>query len=834
VARGKKGGGGNEPQKLTAGRQQQRLAQQLKVLKETFDAHLSRLRTSPDGVIPEDVLVLETAGTVDEFIKAVRNVQGLEFLAEYDESDIAPDADFYVDKKGVHVAYTGRVYLVCASRSGYDELLKLWRLWQTNGEFKRGFTKWRDVFSLLRDIRPWGLKDRLLETGVTADWQDRLAREEVAIPCELELWFRDSKDRRLASATRVRSEITRLGGTVLSEAEVASIRYHAIGATVPTHAVREFVQSGAGDLIALVQCEDIQFVRAAGQMVATPRGESATRVLDLSSAPTPTGDPVIALLDGLPLQNHLALRERLIVDDPDDFGKDYRSDARSHGTAMASLIIWGDLNSTTKPTPQPVYVRPIMRPVDVDGVAIEQIPNGVLAVDLLHRAVLRLFEASSGKPAAPSVSTINLSIGIRDRSFDGMLSPLARLVDWLSWKYQKLFVISAGNHVKNIELGVPWSTVTDNTLNKLVLSAIANDTRNRRLLSPAESVNALTVGALHSDTDDTKPSASRLDPLPLNYPSPISAHGLGYRRSIKPEILAPGGRTQFEPPFVDSDTSIRCVRAASAPGHEVAAPGPSGAVTYTARSRGTSNAAAMVSRTAALIAPAISELRDVDEFSVLKNVSDALILKALVAHGARWGALALELREHLSEREDVDAYIQRLLGFGPLQVDNIVEGTSKRVTAIAAGRLGVDEAVSHRFPLPPGLSGKRGMRRMTVTLAWFTPVAPLSHRWRQAQLWFEVPESKLVIDRDGPDWQAAQRGTLQHDSYAGEKASAIQDGDDATIRVSCREDAPGLKESIPYALAVTLEVGETIDVDVYEQVSSRIRARAKARAQARG
>jgi hypothetical protein len=166
--------------------------------------------------------------------------------------------------------------------------------------------------------------------------------------------------------------------------------------------------------------------------------------------------------DGLPLQSHRALAGRLSVDDPDDFGADYEAQFRLHGTAMASLIIWGDLHSPGEPIPQPLYVRPIMQPFSQpgwDGLPPEErVREGLLIVDLIHRAVRRMFEGDGGEPAtAPDVAVINLSIGIADRPFDGTMSPLARLLDWLSWKYSVLFLVSAGNHGRPIALGRPWS-----------------------------------------------------------------------------------------------------------------------------------------------------------------------------------------------------------------------------------------------------------------------------------------------------------------------------------------------------------------------------------------
>jgi hypothetical protein len=105
----------------------------------------------------------------------------------------------------------------------------------------------------------------------------------------------------------------------------------------------------------------------------------------------------------------------------------------------------------------------------------------------------------------------------------------------------------------------------------------------------------------------------------------------------------------------------------------------------------------------------------------------------------------------------------------------------------------------------------------------------LSHKWRKAHLWFETPKSKLKVNRVGPDWQTAQRGTVQHDTFEGESAAAFIDSEDIVVRVSCREDAPGLEGLVPYAIAVTLEVADSIGIDIYVEVRERLRLRSQVR-----
>jgi hypothetical protein len=267
---------------------------------------------------------------------------------------------------------------------------------------------------------------------------------------------------------------------------------------------------------------------------------------------------------------------------------------------------------------------------------------------------------------------------------------------------------------------------------------------------------------------------------------------------------------------------------------QVAAPGAvAGDVSHTAKSRGTSNAAALLSRVGAFLAPVLTELRQGDGATTLADVPDGVLIKTLLAHVARWGELGKALHGHFESIDNPDRrteQVTRLLGFGSLEIDDVAECSATRVTGIGGGALSADGGAEHRFPLPPSLSGKRGWRRLTVTLAWFTPINPLSHKWRKAHLWFESPKSKLKVSRVGPDWQTAQRGTLQHDTFEGEAAAAFVDGEDIVVRVSCREDAPGLEGPVPYAIAVTLEVADNIGIDIYTEVRERVRQRLQVQA----
>lgn len=824
-------------------RQRQRIGPRLDELEAAFEAKRVRMQTTAAGLVPEEVLVLETAGTIEDFFKAVSKIKGLEFLAEYDEDDIPPDDDFFVEtNNGAHRDFRGRVYLMFANQQAFRQMLNLWSSWQRNEELLHGLKKWRNVFSLLRAIRPWSVNDRLEETGVLDDWRDRLEWEREKIPCEIELWFRHDENQRAAASANVRARVLELDGEVASESVITDIHYHALAVRLPISAVQDLLDENRREFVALVQAEQIQFFRASGQMAGKITVDQMFSLPESQDTHRPDSGarPVIGLLDGLPLQSHVALDGRLSIDDPDDFGADYEAQFRLHGTAMASLIIWGDLHSPGEPISQPLYVRPIMQPFLPtnweDRQPEERVSEGHLIVDLIHRAVRRMFEGEGNvPPTAQEVAVINLSICIADRPFDGTMSPLARLLDWLSWKYNVLFLVSAGNHGQPIELGCSWSELAAKNAEEIrshILKVVASETRHRRLFSPAEGMNVLTVGAIHEDSDPATLRQNLIDPANFGFPSPLNAQGQGYKRSVKPDVLAPGGRVALVKPIVDSRTKLSLPSVTYNPGQLVATPGAVGGdLRATVPTRGTSNATAIMSRAAAFIVPVLDDLRDSEGGYVLNQVADAIWLKALLVHGARWGAAgnAYQILFKTSDNGNKLAeYLTRLLGYGRVNIDAVRECTENRVTALAGGILAAETGAEHRFPLPPSLSGRRGWRRLVVTLAWMTPIHPLNHRWRRAHLWFEAPQSKLTvgsnkhIERQGADWKAVQRGTVQHEVFEGEKAAVFVDGDEVVIRVSCREDAKVLTHPVSYALAVTFEIDEGIGVDIYTEIRARV------------
>lgn len=617
---------------------------------------------------------------------------------------------------------------------------------------------------------------------------------------------------------------------------VHSIAYHSVLGEIPAEKALQIIEQPEVDLI---RCENIMFFRPTGQILIDKKTvEGNVPDHEFSEGDLPAGDPVVALLDGLPLENHRLLADRLIIDDPDDWASDYPAIERQHGTAMASLIVNGDLNNGFNPLRRPVYVRPIMKPAAwPNSPRPEQFPEDVLFIDYIHRAVKRIVKGEGrDEPAAPTVKIVNLSIGDRLRSFSQMMSPLARLLDWLSAEYNLLFIISSGNHTEKIDIGIPGDDFLKlNTTEResLVVKKLYEDMRHRKLLSPAESINGLTVGALHADASQDIHLGHQFNPFQSELPSPVSPFGSGYRSSIKPDFIAPGGRVLYDTSIGSNHIEPR--NRSIAPGHQAAAPSTqAGPPDKTRFCCGSSNSAALTSRAASI---AYDYLQSI----FLEQASDSdfstfgiPILKAALVHGCNWNKQGERLDTLLragGNGKKIRNRISKWLGYGVADFEKALGCNPQRATLLGFGQLNDGEAHVYQLPLPSSLNAQRIWRKFTVTLSWLSPVASTTQRYREAQIWFDFEDgkdsreklkSKLRVEGIDSDSNATRRGTVQHEIFEGKTAVAISGEDFLRIKVNCRNDARKISSPISYGLIVSLEVAEGVDLPIYNEIRTRI------------
>lgn len=855
-------GGGAKISGWGHAKQSERVGLQLQRLQDALEKHRLELRGDLAGIEPELALVIETIGPVKNFQKAVAKIPGLEWLAEEPIEEMPPGEDFFeTDKKDKPLG--GTLYLVMSDRRAVEQLLSLWARYRRDEKVKldQGLNPWRNAFKHARTIRPWGPEDRIRDTGLVEDWKDRLEWDSETVRAQVELWFRHREGDRRRQLRELESALERSGGRLVGQSvAIPEIAYHGCIVEVPRAVATDLVERQEVDLLL---CEGITFVRPVGQMAVVPADEEAAPGLEEppeeSSPYAEDAQPLVGLLDGLPLEGHNQLRGRLLIDDPDDWAAETPAADRHHGTAMASLIAQGDLVQTAgvEPLQRPVYVRPVLRSSSQGPLGSrELIPEDLLEVDLIHRAVRRMLEGEGeDQPVAPEVLVVNFSIGDRARPYDRQISPLARLMDWLSWKYGVLFVVSAGNPACAERLELECSreelrSMEPEELRRLCWQALVNQAHLRRVLAPAESINALTLGGEHADAVMHYEPRDRIDPLGaedgVRLPSPVTAFGTGINRSLKPEIFGPAGRQHYRESYSTGDGGAKLDRARVTvvpPGQRAAAPGREpGRTDQTRYTCGTSNAAALTTRAAAQVLERLPELLAAESLGFVPDRKFLVpLLKALLVHRARWGDSRDLLEGMLADEERTGATgrlgLGRFLGYGFPKGDVLQGCHDQRATLCGWDELEHGDGHVYRLPLPPSLAGIRAWRRLTVTLAWLTPVNPQDRRYRGAHLWFDpkistehVDSAKLLkVDRCDADSRASRRGTVQHEIFEGEKAAVFAEDDALALKVSCRADAGELAGPVPYALVVSLEVAPGLDVPVYEEMRVRLRPRARVR-----
>jgi hypothetical protein len=360
-----------------------------------------------------------------------------------------------------------------------------------------------------------------------------------------------------------------------------------------------------------------------------------------------------------------------------------------------------------------------------------------------------------------------------------------------------------------------------------VFRHVLENSRHRRLLSPGESLNSICVGSTHEDHSPPTPMGYRVDACLAELPSPLNAVGFGYRRGVKPDILLPGGRQLFSPIVRQNLLELDVPPFRIAPGQLVATPARGGAIDGHGYVRGSSNATALASRGAAQLHDVLAEVRAEAGGLGLPDEFTAVLLKALLVHGASWPESWVQLRcllDNDATEEDFRKLLTQLGGYGRLDVSRVLECTAQRATMLGAGILRPEEGHVYRVPLPPCFNATTEYRRLTITLAWLTPLNHRHRKYRGAVLWFDPPTAPLQVRRSAVDWNAVKRGTVQHEILEGTRAVGIADGDTLQVKVNCREDAGGERDlSVRYALAVTLEAAAASVLPVYEQVRLRLR-----------
>ena len=357
---------------------------------------------------------------------------------------------------------------------------------------------------------------------------------------------------------------------------------------------------------------------------------------------------------------------------------------------------------------------------------------------------------------------------------------------------------------------------------------------HRRLYAPAESINAITVGAANIDAvsdADRATATANIDPYgPLPMPNPTSALGPGFSNSIKPDLLFPGSREHLLCIASGDSLQVRASPSAKPHGLKVAAPPARGRENFEGFTGGTSAAAALASRTAHQIYDAL-EAEYGEGFSALADRQKAVLLKAILAHSARWpnetGAFLKSVlgpadgRQHVRQRDNV----RRFIGYGMADTSICLGCEDDRVTFWATGALRGDRILDVNVPIPYSMHGKAEPHFVRATLAWFSPIMPSRQTYRTVRLRICEPSHLEPLRIDGaraqPDQNQIRRGTISSRTWEGTRAPALTPNHELPITIQRDPDqGSSIDEDVPFGLAITVSMAGV--VEIYQEIRARV------------
>jgi hypothetical protein len=793
------------------------------------------ISVDPAATSPDRALVFEVIGRVDGFARAAREA-GFEWLSEdLVDPEAAGDEDDATDDTGEE-ASSSILYVTMPSLEGLRRLLGWWKAFTDGKEPSDKLEKeWWKLFGYLADVRVWSAKDRV-DPSLAAYVERMLERDPQAlVRVEFDLWYLGTEVRRRRAVDELRSVLGELDASVLDEVSIPEIHYHGVLASMPAGIARD----AAGRTGPLATASMVMIVRPQSLFsIALPETASTERE---NRAVPPTLDvrpPIAVLLDGYPVQSHELLRNRIDIEEVDVTGDDAPVEMRFHGTAMASLILHGDLAANEAPLERVLKVVPIL--AGAQDADVETTPTDKLPLAMVHRAVEALAARSNG-----TLDTVLFNHSVCDVSspFVRRPTPWAKLLDHLSHRHRILFIVSAGN----VHAPIPMDAYEDfdeflahdpDERGIAILRAVEAAKGRRGILSPAEALNAVTVGALHADGADDGPPR-QVDPFGFAANNLCSAIGLGFARALKPDLVMDGGRQVAAAVAHPGGFAIEGRQIAHL-GQRAAAPDVDGGTTdYVRRSTGTSNAAALATRHGIRIAEALEDVFASSGERWQNQATRAVMLKALLTHGCRWGSIGGVLDRAYPpadpRRQRRRETIARFLGFGRPDIDSVIQGDANRITLLADDQIRSGDLHEYRIPIPSALLGSREIRRISLTLSWCTPIHPANSTYRGVRLQLVNREGK------GQYWKAVDpflqphpnfgaKGTTIHRVFEGaRRIGALPEGG-VFVGVQAYRLHEEFEEAIvPYALAVTIEVAQTLRADIYMDVRQRVRPRVRQR-----
>ena len=482
--------------------------------------------------------------------------------------------------------------------------------------------------------------------------------------------------------------------------------------------------------------------------------------------------------------------------------EDKTDDDAGHGTKVASIALYGDIqhcidNKKFEPKIWIYSAKVMFR--DDNGDAVFD-PNELLEHQL-KKAVLSIINKH------PKCKIINLSLGnSAHKMFTGQRQfSIASQIDELAAKHGLIFVVSAGNNDEDVS---PTENYPDYLL---------EDSRRVKIIDPASSAHAITVGALFKHARNG---------AVVEFPSQFTRVGPGLRNMIKPELVEYGGGHGDEIVTINP----RWI--------------PDGRL-FTL-DKGTSFSAPKVAHYLAILKNNYPTMSN--------NMIKALLLSSARIPDERPGKLA-ELELYGSVKDA--AKLLNVYGYGKPRLEHALFSDDSRVLLLYDGEIDLNGVHFFTISLPDSFIREKGDRSITVTLVFDPPVnrnrldylgvTMEAHLFKNKDI-SEIQmaySSKSTFDNDNtedvvpanirkfevklsPGVNLRKRCIHQKATIQFRKKPDVDSSRPLVLAVVCQNR--WIEEKVyhqPYAVIVSIE--HSAEIDLYNQIRVRNRERTRLR-----
>ncbi|MCB5160344.1 S8 family peptidase [Marinomonas algarum] len=508
-------------------------------------------------------------------------------------------------------------------------------------------------------------------------------------------------------------------------------------------------------------------------------------------------------------------------------------DHDGHGTLMAGTSLYGDL-TVLLDSSEPVYISHYLESVKI-------LPNvgsneaniwGYITAQGISRAEIQApFRKRSYCMAVTSIETSDRG---RPSSWSAEIDQLTS-----AWQEQRLFIVSGGNSIANISMNDAAQHYPN-----IQLTESVHD--------PAQSWNALTVGAITSLVDIQDPNLSGYRPVAdANTLSPYSTTSSTWEESkwpVKPELVLEGGNLAVDQSgFATESDDLSILSTAYRPDQQG----------YFYPFNMTSAATAQLANMAATIR------------SVYPDYWEETV-RALLVHSANWPE---PLKRQFMVKDSKTNYQQllKVCGYGVPNLQRALYSATNSLTLIAQAELqpfdkkprgGFRTKDMHFYDLPwpkdvLELLPDNIQVRMKVTLSYFIEPGPGEIGWKDRYrysshaLRFEINSpgqsknefikgiNKAAREEDeerqnkqstSEHWllgaTARDRGSIHSDTWVGTTAELASSSFIAIVpKIGWWRERPHLGQwdrKTRYSLIVSIE-SDDAEVDVYTPIATQLK-----------